>query len=293
MARPDEYSWLRFLEAKRSVEDRCLNHWVWETFLTQLRSAPRGAPLRVLEVGAGSGAMAERLGRTGVLSHTAYTGIDHDPVHVEAARRRGGGGETRWEVVDLFDFLDRPGARGCWDVLIASAFLDLVDLPTTLPRLLRLLRPGGLFYFPINFDGATLLEPTVDAELDAHIEILYHQTMDRRQRRGGPSGDSRTGRHLFHHLLQSGSEILAAGASDWVVFPGNGTYPGDEEYFLHHLIHTVSGALKGHPELDQERFTRWIEERHGQADRGQLVYVAHQLDFVGRSAVLNRQGPDG
>jgi hypothetical protein len=166
--------------------------------------------------------------------------------------------------------------------LIAHAFIDLVNVPTTLPALFSLLRPGGLFYFTIVFDGATILQPEIDPAFDAQIERLYHQTMDQRLVNGQPSGDSRTGRHLFHHLQATGAELLAAGSSDWVVYPDLNGYPGDEAYFLHFIIHTIHHALIDHPDLDPNRFTNWLNKRHAQIEAGELVYIAHQLDFLGR-----------
>jgi hypothetical protein len=170
-----------------------------------------------------------------------------------------------------------------WDLVLAHAFLDLVDLEATLPGLLGLLAPGGFFYFTLNFDGATIFEPAIDPELDRLIETLYHDNMDRRRVDGRPSGSSRTGRRLLRQLPAAGGTVLAAGSSDWVVFPGPGGYPGDEAYFLHFIIHTIRQALEGHPEMPAAAFRAWIEERHAQIDRQELSYLAHQLDFCGRT----------
>jgi len=30
------------------------------------------------------------------------------------------------------------------------------------------------------------------------------------------------------------------------------------------------------------KFDEWINERHAQIDRHELIYIAHQLDFLGR-----------
>ena len=76
----------------------------------------------------------------------------------------------------------------------------MLDIPSTLPGLLSLLRPGGLVYFSIAFYGATILQPAIEPALDARIEALYHQDMDQRRVGGHPSGDSHTGRNLFGHL---------------------------------------------------------------------------------------------
>jgi hypothetical protein len=151
-----------------------------------------------------------------------------------------------------------------------------------LPAIFSLLRPGGLFYFTIVFDGATILQPEIDPAFETYLEQLYHQTMDRRIINGQPSGDSRTGRHLFQHLPAAGAEILQVGSSDWVVFPGPAGYPADEAYFLHFIIHTIHTALKGHPGLDPAHLTGWITQRQAQIDAAELIYIAHQLDFAGR-----------
>ena len=134
----------------------------------------------------------------------------------------------------------------------------------------------------LNFDGSTIFEPVIDPAFDAIVEALYHRSMDERITGGQPSGDSRTGRHLFAHLRRAGAEILEAGASDWVVFPRQGGYPADEAYFLHFILHFFESSLKGYPDMDQQRFARWLEVRHAQVERGELVYIAHQIDFLAR-----------
>ena len=302
MDRPSEYSFTRYLDAKKRLDDRALNRPVWEALILALPAASAGAPLKVLEVGCGIGTMPERLIDWGALTQATYTGLDIRADNIEAARerllayarRRGfdteeaSGGrllfkgrgrclDLRFEAVDLFDFLAREkSGKTAWDLLVAHAFLDLVALPGTLPPLLSLMRPGGFFYFTHNFDGATILEPEIDADLDRQIEALYHQDMHQ-----ACEGSDCTGRRLFAHLTQAGARILAAGSSDWVVFPIDRSYPDDEAYFLHFIIHTIHEALKGHPQLDDKRFDGWVEQRHTQIDRGELIYIAHQLDFVG------------
>ena len=117
------------------------------------------------------------------------------------------------------------------DLLIAHAFLDLLPMPESLPKLFSLTK--NLAWLTVNFDGVTSLEPVINSDLDAQIERLYHETMDTR-----PSGgDSLSGRHLFGHLKQVGAQIEAAGSSDWVVYPIKGQYLADEAYFLHFILH--------------------------------------------------------
>jgi SAM-dependent methyltransferase len=308
MTGPALPDYIRYLAAKKTLDDRSLNRPVWDALVRAVRGRPDTSPLRVLEVGCGIGTMLERLLDWGLLTRAAYTGIDVEAKFIQAARQRcrrlaaarhadlapAAGGDLVWrtpaqdvrislKAADLFDFIDREPEKSAWDLIVAHAVLDLIDLAGALPRLLSLLVPGGLFYFSLNFDGATILEPPVDPDLDRLIEALYHLTMDRGRPGGKPAGSSVTGRRLLRELAAAGARVAAAGSSDWVVFPGPDGYPGDEAYFLHCIIDTISRALQGHPALEVSRFRDWVDRRHRQIDSAELIYIAHQLDVMGYS----------
>ena len=307
MSIPITYSLMRYLAAKKSVDDRALNWQVWQRLVAALPRATTEQPLHILEVGAGIGSMVERLLAGDLLTHASYTAIDQAPTLLaEACRRlrqwarergfqvdenRQGQLHVRraeqhitieTEAIDVAHFVAREHGHRAWDLLIGQAFLDLIDMPTTLPGLCSLVRPGGLMYFPTTFDGDTGMQPESDAEFDRAIEACYHQAIDQRVLDGEPSGDSRAGRRLFAHLRTAAVDVLAAGGSDWVVFAGANGYPADEAYFLHDIIHTIDLALTGHPHLDAERLGAWVAQRHAQIEQGVLVYIAHQLDVLGR-----------
>lgn len=304
---PETYSFPAYLSAKKSVDERALNRPVWHNLAQVLPLASRQHPMRVLEVGCGIGAMLQRMLDWELLTCADYLGLDALPENIAFARQsietwaqtHGWKVSTRengldislgekwlsiqFEALDLFEFIAaRSGTPQGFDLLVAHAFLDLMDIPATLPRLLSLLCPGGLFYFPINFDGVTLLEPVIDFEFDSAVISAYHHSMDSRLTNGRPSGDSQAGRHLFHHLAQCGASILSAGSSDWVVFARQGVYPGDEAYFLHFILHFFETTLTRHPGLEAKRLAYWLAERHAQVARGELVYIAHQIDFCGQ-----------
>src|SRR5689334_20524211 len=76
---PITYSLTRYLAAKKSVDDRALNWQVWQHLVAALPRATPQQPLRVLEVGAGIGAMVERLVAGYALTHATYTAIDQAP----------------------------------------------------------------------------------------------------------------------------------------------------------------------------------------------------------------------
>jgi SAM-dependent methyltransferase len=297
---------LRYLAAKKTVDDRSLNHRVWQHLVGFLADWRGPAPLKVLEIGCGIGTMIERLLDARVLPQTLYTALDMRGNAIKTARERlatfaaergfqvvaGEGGEltfpgpaprltVHFEARDLFRLTAREAGRISADLLIAHALLDLLDLKTALAKLALLVRPGGRFYFSLNFDGTTVLLPTIDPQLDAAIATLYHQSMDERQVNNKRSGSSRTGRLLFEALPREGWEILAAGASDWVVIPCRGGYTGDERFFLQCILQTIYEALRDHSQLSNESLHEWVTQRRRQIAQGKLSYIAHQFDFFG------------
>jgi SAM-dependent methyltransferase len=293
----------RYLEAKISVDDRALNKDVLAELRRALAAGSRDR-LSVLEVGGGLGTMIARLVEWQVLSRADYELVELDASLLDAARiwlkswaerrsllvREGASSlEIRGPELDLaVRFVRRdvsqPPVRGPelpgFDLLIANAVLDVVDVPSTLPPLLAELRPDGLFWFSVNFDGETSLLPELAG--DAELLRVYHRSMDERTRDGRPAGDSRTGRHLFQAIPAAGGAILAAGASDWVVHARDGRYPASELAFLHHILDTIGAELERHADVDRALLERWLTERRAQAEAGTLVYIAHQLDFLGK-----------
>jgi len=167
-----------------------------------------------------------------------------------------------------------------FDLVIANAFLDLVDLPAVLPGLSRLARRGGLFLFSITFDGLTAFEPETDADLDCRVVDLYHRTMDERIVNGKPSGGSRCGRHLLTLMPACGYRIIAAGSSDWIVHPRDGGYPAEERYFLSCILTFFEESLSARKELPKAELRRWLDLRRAQLAAGELVFLAHQLDIL-------------
>jgi len=287
----------RYLAAKTTVDDRALNRHV----LAEMRRLmPAGAP-RVLEVGAGLGTMVARLMDWGAVGAGEYILLDADRHLLDCSHRwlrdwavaRGlrsdplpdglwvGDIRVRLVHTELGSYLE-AGHRALVDVLIANAVLDLVDVPAVLPGLLRLLVPGGVYWFTINYDGESIFAP--GHPCDDQIMQAYHRDMDERVRYGRPAGESRTGRHLFHHLRAAGAPALAAGSSDWVVSAGpDGNYPGDEAHFLCSILGTIRDALRDRQDwVEPANLSDWLADRGRQLAVGELVYIAHQLDFAGR-----------
>ena len=195
------FDYARYLAAKTTVDDRALNRHV----LAELRRLmPAGAP-QVLEVGAGLGTMVARLMDWGVVGAGEYILLDADRQLLDCSRQwlcdwaaardlrsdllpdglRVGDIRVRLVHAELGSYLEAAHGAPA-DVLIASAVLDLVDVPAVLPGLLRSLVPGGVYWFTINYDGESIFVP--GHPHDDKIMRAYHRDMDERFRYGRPPG---------------------------------------------------------------------------------------------------------
>lgn len=293
----------RYLRAKRTVDDRALDRRLVGLLRDELatRARARDGPLRVLEVGAGIGTMVERAVEWDLLppGETSYTAVDLDPANTRATADRLAGFEhdgwtatTNGESVRL-DGPDRTvtvdpvtgdaaafvaDADRSWDLLVGMALLDVFGLED-LPGLLDALDAGGLWYFPITFDGGTRFRPTRSA--DDAVESHYHAHMDAK-----PGGNSRAGSAALDRLRAAPDvTVLGAAGSDWVVRPGDGGYRADEAFFLRYLLDTVESALgeldRGSG-LDDATLADWLAARRRAVADGRLTYLTHQLDLLGR-----------
>jgi len=292
-------SFRRYLRAKRTVDDRALDRRLVDALREALadRAAERGGPLRVLEIGAGIGTMLTRFLDWDVLPEgdLEYVALDvqaenaaamsgyltewaadrdvtvtgDDPLVLDDGSRRV---TVEPVVADAIAYAEaREGAD--YDLLVGAALLDILDRDA-LGTLLGPVAPGGLYYFPITFDGATRFRPSHPVDRD--VEGRYHDHMDAK-----PGGSSRAGGDVLDRLQRlDGAALLGVAGSDWVVRPVDGTYPGDEAYFLGHILDTVEGAVTelGGP----DGFDDWLATRREQVAAAELTYVTHQLDFLGR-----------
>lgn len=290
----------RYLAAKKSIDDRALNHHIWKTLHQALPHSTGSEPLKILELGAGIGTMLERLVDRGLLTgHSAYLATDMDSAQLSAARKylshwaEKHGHNLSWasddgrlrtaradislrlESATVEELAGRSDSLGPFHLIIAHAVLDLVDFPAVLPQLLSRLTNGGLAYFTCNFDGETVFLPPYEGEEE--IIRHYHNSMEARL-----TGASHTGRRLLTFLHSSGFEILAAGSSDWVIHPRGTGYSHDENFFLHAIIETVERELakEKKPPSDLAYLAHWARLRHHQIETGKLSFLARHLDLL-------------
>ena len=188
-------------------------------------------------------------------------------------------------------------------VLIAAAFFDLflVDataapaddtarLASVLRCCLQVLRSGGLFYFPIHYNGVTGFAPTLPDAANCTPErpLLerFHATMGASTR--GRSGDA------LRRLLTEWQgahrpfrvRLLETGRSDWRVVPSaeGGEYasPADA-YFLRCILFLIASTCRAtaKSEADTRGVDSWYRQRLAAVDDGVLAYTAENVDMLG------------
>ncbi|OVE86254.1 hypothetical protein [Natronolimnobius baerhuensis] len=296
-----------YLEAKRTVDDRALNRRVLERFQTEL---PDTDPVRIVELGVGVGTMITRLAAWGLLpERVSYRAVDHDRKTIERAQSLvpaeletlgydvsqsttadantetliADHSEDRTRLEITLEQADALTLEATADVVIAAAFLDLVDADAAVPALEAMLEDGGLLYAPITYDGGTGFAPR--DPLDSHLEQAYHRHMD--EHRDG--GRSDAGRHLLTELPARDWTVLESGGSNWIVRPSadNG-YPDAERVVVEHVLETIDDAVAevvstqetdAIPARDRQR---WLERRLDELERGDLVYTVTNLDVLAR-----------
>lgn len=291
-----------YLAAKKAIDDRALNRYVWTALCQALPQTTGTESARILEIGAGIGTMLARVVDWGLLTGPAtYVATDSEVGHLRSARHyladwaAQQGHNLSWsgtergrlstplaeidlmfEVVRGEELARRTDTLGTFHLVIAHAVLDLVDLSVVLPGLRAQLTSGGLAYLTCNFDGTTLFLPEYPGEEEWEFLRRYHGSMEARR-----PGASHTGRRLLELLQRPGLELLAVGSSDWVIHPRHAGYSKDEAFFLQALITTVERELiKSDPPLSG--LAAWARTRHQQVEAGVLSFLARNLDFLVR-----------
>ena len=291
-----------YLAAKKSIDDRALNHHVGQTLREALHELGQkiSGPIHIVEVGAGIGTMFARIIDWQLLPGPAtYLATDNDPSQQPAARsylthwaqKRGyalswpeqyrgllqtPAGEIALILAtcSIEELAETTHPQGPFHLLLAHAVLDLIDAAALLPQLMAQLVDGGLASLTCNFDGETVFLPAHGD--DQPIMRRYHDSMETRQ-----TGASHTGRNLLNLGQRHDLEILAAGSSDWIIHPRSHQYTAEETFFLQAIIDTVAAELARNPDPPPGLAT-WAETRHQQVRDGELSFLAKHLDLLAR-----------
>jgi hypothetical protein len=297
----DSQRYIRYLAVKRQIDDRSLSQSVWRTLRHRLRQATKMRPLDVIEMGGGIGTMFDRTLDWALAPHMQYTLVEANRAYLTECESRlkrlpyiSTGSKNLYcgqapsgvsfvlEILcaNIYAVIDDPTMFGQWDVVMAHAVMDLVNIPETLHGFQRLLRLGGLLYLTLNYDGLSCFLPQWETEFEAMLVSRYHLSMDNRIIEGRRSGSSRSGRQLILNLLSAKLPLIAVGNSDWIVLPQRGGYTRGEAFFLETIVQTIQRQLQQDSAVDQHKLAQWAKHRIAQIAAGELIFMARNLDIL-------------
>jgi len=298
----ETFDYPEYLAIKQAIDDRSLNQSVWQALAASLQSQVGSHGFKILEIGAGTGSMVIRLLDAGLLNHCQYVAVELEPGFARVAENRlsvwaGSHGymmdvigpsswtlekdgkviEIQWLAADILEFASAFDS-GSFDMLIGHAIIDLLPVPQCLPGLLNLVKPGGGYYFSLNFAGVTSFSPSNPRDLE--ITEAYHRDMDTRFS-GINWRASQTGQVLGSWLKKQGHLVLAEGDSHWQLSSGPSPSAADNR-FIGNILDTMAKALAGLEGLED-----WLNLRRRQADSGNLLFFAANRDYFGRTDLMD------
>ena len=261
--------------------------------LEELGRRPCEGPLRILDLGTGTGAnlryLAPRLGGS-----QAWLLTDADPRllgatwarmqawsgshgyrltgSADGAEIRGPGFHCRYrlQAIDLARELAALPISGR-DLVTASALLDLVSDQWVEGLVQRCRAAGSDVLFALTYDGRVEHQPRVEDDTLVLARVNRHQRLDKGFGPAmGPSASDRT----EDRLVRQGYRVLRR-SSDWRV------EPAETELQRRLLAGWVQAAAQMAPGLE-DRFETWYRKRAGVLARGSSrITVGHQ-DLLGR-----------
>lgn len=298
----ETFDYPEYLAIKQAIDDRSLNQSVWQTMAAWLKPQAVSPTFRILEIGAGTGAMLLRLLDAGLIGHCNYYAVELEPGFARVAENElsvwAGAHGFKMEVIDSLRWTLKKAEKvievqwlnadilelasvfdyGYFDLLIGHAVIDLLPVPVCMPGLLKLVKPGGGYYFSLNFAGVTTFSPSHPRDLE--ITAAYHRDMDTRFT-GLEWRASQTGQVLGRWLKGQEHLVLDEGASDWQI-SAEPTPSAAANRFIGNILDTMAKALAGREGLED-----WLKQRRQQADSGNLLFFAANRDYFGRTNMMD------
>jgi hypothetical protein len=231
-------------------------------FLRQ-RVATRHAGVRLLDIGAGTGAGARWL-RSRLPFRQDWRLVDHDPAILAA----GAGDARGWArcVVAAVDDLPKLLAEEPADVLTCQALLDILTADEVDTVVAAAADAGAAVLFALSVTGQVALTP-------GHPDDdLVARAFDAHQQRDGRLGPS-AGDYAADRLRRAGYAVTVA-STPWEL---DAREPG---LCLAWLRGRAAAAAEQAPEL-AARFERWRRTREEQAARGHLRATVGHVDVLG------------
>ena len=261
-------------------------------FRAAMPTTRQGAPLRLIDLAAGTGANFRALAPL-LAGDQDWRLIDHDPLLLAAQRTRIAGwagshgwpchdeeddegpllridaGRARWRLRgqrhDLSHDLDGIGLPGC-DGLLTTAFLDLVSAGW-LDRLCALLaRTPRPLLATLTVDGRRTWQPPLPSDGLVAEAFLVHQGGDKGF---GPSLGTTSTQALAARLAARGFQVRTE-ASDWRIDP---THPA----MLHTMAREAAAVASETDPAHAPAARAWLAERSAGIAQGLVsLTIGHQ-----------------
>jgi hypothetical protein len=213
-------------------------------------------PLRIVDLGAGTGSACRALG--------SCLGADcswHDPALIAAGRALlDPTGAIRYRQLDLFADLDRVFAEPI-DLVTASALVDLVSLPWLEALADHLRRKRCAAWIGLTYDGH--LHFTPEFESDRDIINAFNRDMMRDKGFGPALGADAHG--CLANLLR-GEGTVVEGSSPWLLGPR-------EEALKAAMVDGIAFAAAAVPEVDAWRARRSGDTSHMKVGHRDLLFL--------------------
>ena len=202
----------------------------------------------------------------------AWCLVDNDAALLEKARLMNPCGNMRFELIDISKSLEiidefKP------DLVVTSAFLDLVSVDWLQSLVSRLKRTRTPFYGALTYDGRVELLPELQDDDNVIVALNKHQTTDKGFGSALGPGAAQAAKEL---LKSSGYEVLT-GSSDWQLRPAHERLARE---LFSGWCHAASGLF---PERSAQ-FSDWLEKRlellDGLSENETIAVIGHQDIFA-------------
>jgi len=261
------------------VDDSALAHWlrVREPADTAARSeeltqaiasrVPPAGPLRVLDLGTGTGSNIRYLAKR-LRSPQQWLAVDRSAALLARARGTDIDGEVETRQADLGSLDDHRPFVGR-DLVTASALLDLVSESWLRALAAHCRAENALALFALTYDGRSSCTP-VDPG-DEEVRELMNQHQKRDKGLGGGAAGPDAAQVAEQCFLREGYSVRRE-PSDWVLGPSN----TDIQRLL------IDGWAVAATEMEPDRapaIARWHARRvgHLEAGRSRIVVGHHDL----------------
>lgn len=290
-----------YLEAKYPLDSRSLNQDTLETLKATIHPMKQ---VRCLDLGTGTGAMLKRVIEMDLMASFDITGLDIDPSLLAIAAKklteclhkngfRTEKSETgicahrnqqtiriHFECASILNW-KHNAAYPRFDLVTAHAFMDILPLKPVIDKVRTFLKPSGLFYSTLNYDGNTTLFPDYsNRNFEEKILKHYDRSMECRRINGQSTGGAYSGRRLINLLSAMEFTINSYGSSDWNITPLNGQYRDDDATCLESLLTMIYGEAYKSDNFEPDSLSNWYTNRLQTISADTLGMIVHQLDIL-------------